>query len=292
MRIRCNRCETVLNVPDSAGGQRVRCPKCGGVLMIPSNVGHEPASPQQDPTGAPPAPSRPPEAEPPPLDEWYYAIGDQHVGPFPVTTFKEMLQTGRVKPDDLVWREGLPSWVRACDVPELGVPGQNRDGACPLCGGTKNMGKKARDVYGKWICRKCWASLANRRALAYLLDLGAYRLLCFSGGAAVGATLGAARAVPKDEIEALSWLLSVVLLILFILKDGVRGRSLGKLITGLRVVDSDDNTPVGFGQSFKRNLCLIIPIVPIIVAFQIHGSGYRWGDGWANSRVIIDNAPF
>jgi uncharacterized RDD family membrane protein YckC len=54
---------------------------------------------------------------------------------------------------------------------------------------------------------------------------------------------------------------------------------------GLQVVDVDSGQGAGFGASFKRNLPLLIPVVPLIVAIQLNG-GPRWGDGWANTRVV------
>ncbi len=64
---------------------------------------------------------------------------------------------------------------------------------------------------------------------------------------------------------------------------------------GVQVVDEIIGKPVGFDPSFKRNLPLIIPLMPLIVAFELP-KGKRIGDGWARTRVIWkkykDKAPF
>jgi uncharacterized RDD family membrane protein YckC len=81
---------------------------------------------------------------------------------------------------------------------------------------------------------------------------------------------------------AINW---IGLPMLFCLKDGFRGRSLGKLLFGVVVVDRISHEPIGFAASFKRNLCTIVPVLPLIVAFQLI-RGHRLGEKWANTRVI------
>ncbi|HVP12092.1 MAG TPA: hypothetical protein VMV94_13005, partial [Phycisphaerae bacterium] len=54
----------------------------------------------------------------------------------------------------------------------------------------------------------------------------------------------------------------------------------------VRVVDKDTLEPTGFACSLKRNLVLLIPVVPAIVAFQLL-KGRRWGDKWARTKVIL-----
>jgi hypothetical protein len=80
--------------------------------------------------------------------------------------------------------------------------------------------------------------------------------------------------------------LEIVALALFMGKDGVRGVSAGKWLTGLQVVDDRRGTPIGFARSIRRNLILLIPLMPIVLAFQMRG-GPRWGEGWAGTRVVI-----
>lgn len=58
---------------------------------------------------------------------FYYAMVDGHrIGPLPVS---ELIATGCIRPDTLVWCEGMPKWLRAADVaafrelvPETAVP--------------------------------------------------------------------------------------------------------------------------------------------------------------------------
>ena len=89
-------------------------------------------------------------------------------------------------------------------------------------------------------------------------------------------------------------ILVVLMLLLYLLKDG-RGLSVGKLFTGIEVVDVRTAKPAGYLASLKRNIPLLIPFVPLIIALQIP-AGVRLGDGWAHTRVVLkkyrDKSPF
>ena len=85
-------------------------------------------------------------------------------------------------------------------------------------------------------------------------------------------------------------LLSYIFLpMIFGLKDGFAGKSLGKLICGVEVIDIDTQKPIGFARAFKRNLVLMIPLMPIVVAFTL-AKGRRFGDKWANTKVVLRKA--
>jgi len=159
----------------------------------------------------------------------------------------------------------------------------NVDQTCPLCGKDKHMGKKAKLLYGHLVCRKCYRDFATRRQSAFIVDIILWNVCLII-------VLGLA-GLFRDAIQGLALPLSPI----FCLKDGFSGSSPGKAIVGVQVVDKTTGAPIGFGASFKRNLPLIIPFVPLIVLFQLH-KGNRIGDGWANTRVIWkkyrDKAPF
>ena len=54
---------------------------------------------------------------------------------------------------------------------------------------------------------------------------------------------------------------------------------------GVQVVDRDTFEPIGFGRSWKRNLILFVPFLPLVVGLTL-ARGSRPGDGWANTRVV------
>lgn len=54
--------------------------------------------------------------------EWYYRKGDQKSGPITPERLREMVETGDVKPDTLLWRPGMAGWVEASLVPGVFIP--------------------------------------------------------------------------------------------------------------------------------------------------------------------------
>jgi hypothetical protein len=53
-------------------------------------------------------------------DLWYYTIEGRQRTPVPSSELRRLAAEGSLKPNDLVWREGMPRWVRArsADLPE------------------------------------------------------------------------------------------------------------------------------------------------------------------------------
>ncbi|NMC19810.1 MAG: DUF4339 domain-containing protein, partial [Thermogutta sp.] len=45
--------------------------------------------------------------------QWYYAKGEQKIGPITAGELKRLAQNSELLPDDLVWREGLRDWMAA-----------------------------------------------------------------------------------------------------------------------------------------------------------------------------------
>lgn len=81
------------------------------------------------------------------------------------------------------------------------------------------------------------------------------------------------------------WLIAPLI---FTCKDGFSGKSPGRLLCGVTVVDRTTREPIGFRQSFKRNLILMVPYVGVIWIALTMRKGQRVGDEWANTEVIWD----
>ena len=144
--------------------------------------------------------------------------------------------------------------------------------------------RKAKLLYNHAVCRRCYYIFAFRRQYAYVLDSMLWRLLW------IPIFLFAAYQMLIAGFSRVSIVCTVGISGLFLLgvsfcKDCFAGQSLGKAIMGIRVIDKTTGKPIGAKVSFKRNLPLIIPFMPLVVAFLLY-KGYRKGDGWANSKVI------
>lgn len=45
--------------------------------------------------------------------EWYYAKGDERVGPVSASDLKALAKSGELSPNDMVWKEGMAEWKSA-----------------------------------------------------------------------------------------------------------------------------------------------------------------------------------
>lgn len=81
-----------------------------------SMTGVQPPAQQTPPPIAPAAPVAPP---PIPSVSFFVAQDGQQTGPFDLNTLKIMMTSGKLTPDTLVWKQGMPEWQRAGNQGEL-----------------------------------------------------------------------------------------------------------------------------------------------------------------------------
>ncbi|HTE28772.1 MAG TPA: DUF4339 domain-containing protein, partial [Chryseolinea sp.] len=46
-------------------------------------------------------------------------VNGQQQGPFSIQSLQQMTQGGSLTRETLVWRQGIPAWIKASDAPEL-----------------------------------------------------------------------------------------------------------------------------------------------------------------------------
>lgn len=51
--------------------------------------------------------------------DWFYSAGDTRQGPVTELELRRLAMEGKVKPSDLVWKDGMPDWVEARTVDAL-----------------------------------------------------------------------------------------------------------------------------------------------------------------------------
>ncbi len=153
---------------------------------------------------------------------------------------------------------------------------------CGMCGGDLPSGGESPRLFGHAVHKKCKHGFVFKRELAWVLDSV---LWFFLGGMLLGMVFvnGQTKAELAESNTEL-WI-QLTLMLSFLFKDSIRGLSPGKLVLGLQAVDVRTGQPIGLLQSFQRNLITLIPLMPIVLAFQMRG-GPRWGEGWAHTRVI------
>ncbi|WP_327087364.1 RDD family protein [Nonomuraea sp. NBC_01738] len=132
------------------------------------------------------------------------------------------------------------------------------------------------------------------RAVAVLIDMVVQLVLM------VGGILLLVNFAPISDsamLVASSILLSVLVMVGYpvIFETASRGRSLGKLALGLRVV-SEDGGPERFRQALFRGLAGVVEFwmfygAPALISSLISQRGKRLGDLFAGTIVISDRAP-
>jgi hypothetical protein len=50
---------------------------------------------------------------------WYYTCEGKQMDPVSIRDLKRLVGDGVLKPTDMVWKEGLPRWIRASSLKEL-----------------------------------------------------------------------------------------------------------------------------------------------------------------------------
>ena len=55
----------------------------------------------------------------PQSQQWYYTGGGGQHGPVDFSNLQLLAATGQVRPEDLVWAEGMPAWIPATQIPGL-----------------------------------------------------------------------------------------------------------------------------------------------------------------------------
>ncbi len=158
--------------------------------------------------------------------------------------------------------------------------------SCPLCGKQPKGKKPWRKLYSGRTCKKCYYAFLNRRQAAYLVDSLFFYVsivFCLDYYFDLAMTVSPLATALGGSLVAIAY--QIVLEAVFYCKDGFSGRSPGKWLMGVSVVDQATRQSIGLWQSFKRNLPLLIPLGALIIVFQM-GKGRRMGDRWAKTRVI------
>ncbi|MBB4257836.1 MULTISPECIES: DUF4339 domain-containing protein [unclassified Bradyrhizobium] len=72
------------------------------------------------------------------MASWFYASEGKQQGPFPEGQFRDLVAQGVVRPDTLVWTEGMAGWQKAAEIPGLvgggGAPPMIPAGGPPMVG--------------------------------------------------------------------------------------------------------------------------------------------------------------
>lgn len=120
------------------------------------------------------------------------------------------------------------------------------------------------------------------RIAAFLVDALSISLILILPGAVVSYAMtwtGSPR-----WIQLVWWAALLILMVAMLLRDGFRGRSLGKHLLGLRLL-TPRGEHCGWGRSIVRNLPLIVPVWNLVELVLVLLGKPRTGDRIAKTTV-------
>lgn len=165
-------------------------------------------------------------------------------------------------------------------------------GTCQICGHALKR-SILLPYYDLSVCRPCRRRMILRRITAAVIDfvmaytLMAITFLMIGVSARITAFLGVRNPIVESD-ELINLLGNGMVVILWLTRDGwFKGRSVGRLVCRLRVVDTQSGHPASLMKSVKRNLPTLIPLSPIAIVIDlVRRNSARIGDGWAKTKVI------
>jgi uncharacterized RDD family membrane protein YckC len=143
-----------------------------------------------------------------------------------------------------------------------------------------------QNIDGKFELASTGKRLAN-----FIIDRVAYFIIVVLIGAGIGFGMAQSGTFGSLNTESIWFTLAdiIISLLLYaifyiILEFSLKGKTLGKYITGTRAVN-EDNTTMNLETVVKRSLSRIVPFEP----FSFLGSTPKgWHDRWTHTKVIVD----
>ena len=120
---------------------------------------------------------------------------------------------------------------------------------------------------------------SGKRFGNYIIDLVITYFIIFVVG------MGYALVTQLSEMnQVVSYIIGILVIVTYYtILESINGKTIGKMITGTRVLNDDFSKP-SLGTIFKRSWCRIIPFE----AFSFLGSSGGWHDTISDTVVVID----
>lgn len=242
--------------------------------------------------------------------KWYYADAGRQVGPVEDAQLDDLVRSGAVRDDTLVWREGMANWqphsaargpVKPLPIPAVPIAGDTR--FCSECGrpfpahemvtiGTATVCAQCKPVYMQRM-REGGQAIGVRRYAGFWIRFVAILIdgiILFVVGLIVGLPLrmllgvGAVSVArsqdPSAALAALPAMLGMMGVSVFInLVVGVaydvyfvsqKGGTLGKLALGLQIIRLDGSR-LSMGQAFGRYFAKFLSAIILYIGFIMAG---------------------
>lgn len=228
---------------------------------------------------------------------WYYAQGDERIGPVDDGDFVALITSGAVTGQTLVWREGMADWQPYRSVAgRQPVPGGEEGGAvapCVECGLSfptdelvsyeqHRVCASCKDIFfqriregggalvdwnygGFWV--RFFARLIDGCIMGFVGFVQSFLQNLLLGGFSPG--LGREPSTVDYVVVGLGSLLSMVIGITYeVWFVGKYGATPGKMAFGLKVIRSDGSR-VSYGRSFGRYLGTLLSSFTLMIGYII-----------------------
>lgn len=250
-------------------GQMARCSQCGGKFVAQENLSGDEGG------------------------KWYYAEGDQKIGPVSEDEFERLVSVGTISSDTLVWHKGMSGWQPLSETRgEETVFTPHEEQAANKESRPQGEAKEDGEaIPAGWSADLAYAGGA-KRLFAKIIDLVfMFTLATMVEGLSrrlFPAAEGSIAAIDKVYIVTMliDMLLGMIYMTWFV---GKFGATPGKMVFNLKVV-TPSGGKVGYGQSFGRYwaesvvivLTLLLGYLPILFDSQKRGLH----DRLCNTRVV------
>ncbi len=212
---------------------------------------------------------------PAPESQWYYVNDEDQVGPLAKDQLIRAVEKGIVKPDTLVWRNGLKDWVEASQVKFLSFASANpfavtgrdsdeeEDEEQEEDPRQKKKKKRKRVEYGSF-----WNRFVGNFVDNFIVSIIFYAI--FIIGVVLFSAAGNKIDPDSGAINIIMFsLFSIIYVIYFsCLESSPAQATLGKMAAGIKVVDVNGDR-IGFLQAIGRCFLRLIFGTAILIGFFI-----------------------
>jgi uncharacterized RDD family membrane protein YckC len=190
------------------------------------------------------------------MEEWYYAIDGVQQGPVSRDALMQLLASGQVAGDSLVWREGMGDWLPANRVPELANTARPTPTVSPQFQGSPQLLNYGLgdSVYPAQVGPLPYAGFWIRFA-ALIIDSVVITAAWWAVAGCIFvlmAAAGANNAVNAAILDGLGFLGFIVVWLYFaLMTSSPKQASLGMMAVGIRVTDLYGRR-ISFGRATGR----------------------------------------
>lgn len=116
--------------------------------------------------------------------KWYYVENGQQAGPIEETEFPQLVRTGKLRGETLVWREGMTNWepfAQACPTELASTTATvtaGTEAVCVECGGIFDKNEMISHA-NAYICAKCKPTFMQKLAEGVPIKTGELRYAGF-----------------------------------------------------------------------------------------------------------------